>query len=76
MAYGAFACVIAAAVYLLATRCMDAPFHDSLSAEQRAILDESCRSRKIVFCAGLLAGALVLCIAKPIRLPCAKREAS
>lgn len=69
-AYLAFAWVVASALYVAATRCMGTPFRDSLTAEQEQKLEESCRARKMVFCASLLVAVVALGVAKPIRLPC------
>lgn len=66
LAYAALGYLIASVVYLLLTKLgMRTPFLDSLTPEQRSILDRSKRQRRGAFLAGVLVAAAVLVAARP-----------
>ena len=66
LAYIALAYLIASAVYLVASACcLDTPFKNSLTDEQKNIKQLSAKVRKNVFCVGLLAAVVSLMVLRP-----------
>ena len=72
LAYAAFAWIVAAVIFLIVTRWVETPFCDSLTAEQKKMLEDSCRTRTFVFCAALLVAIIGLAATRPIRFACAE----
>ena len=59
--------VVASLYYIMATRHMDTPFHDSLTEEQRAIKKQSAARRGGIFQMGLLLGGIGVMFTSPFQ---------
>jgi Na+/phosphate symporter len=56
---------IACIVYLVATHCLGTPFKDSLSDEQRRVMNQSKRRRGAAFGVGVGVAIVVLLLWRP-----------
>lgn len=66
LAYVALAYLIASTVYMAVSWCcLDTPFKNSLTEEQKNIKQISAKKRKEVFCAGLFVAIVTLLVARP-----------
>ena len=65
LAYAALVYALASVGYLVATRRLGTPFHDSLTEEQRRLLETSSRDRKTAFVGAAAAAAVLLAVWRP-----------
>ena len=67
LAYAMLIYCISSIYYLLRTRQIGTPFHDSLSLEQLQIKAKSANTRRNIFLQGLAVGLLVIVVLRPFK---------